>query len=160
MNIAQLLIPKSSVAVIYDDATLRQGMEKLRYHKYTAIPVITRDNHYVGTVSEGDFLWYFFPTGKESLQQRSLRTAEEHDIRDILIPDRNPPLRIDSPISEVFSQIMRHNFVPVVDDRDTFCGIVTRRSILRHFYFKTRNKNTESNGISPNETSSTHHTSR
>lgn len=144
MNIAQVLIPKSNVATIYDDATLRQGMEKLRFHKYSAIPVVTRDNHYVGTVSEGDFLWYFFPTGEEPLQQFSLRTAEEHFIRDILVPGRNPPLRIDSPIHEVIAQIMRQNFIPVVDDRDTFCGIVTRRSIIRYIYFKSRNKTNES----------------
>ena len=57
MNIAYFLIPKSSVAYLYDDFTFRQGLEKMRHHGYTAIPVITRDGRYMGTVSEGDFLW-------------------------------------------------------------------------------------------------------
>ena len=57
MNIAYFLLPKNRVAYLYDDYTFRQGLEKMRHHGYTAIPVISRDGKYVGTVSEGDFLW-------------------------------------------------------------------------------------------------------
>ena len=53
MNIAGLLLPKSTVAYLYDDFTLRQALEKMRYHGYTLLPVITRDNRYFGTISEG-----------------------------------------------------------------------------------------------------------
>ena len=56
MNIAYFLLPKSRIAYLYDDFTFRQGLEKMRNRGYTAIPVITRDGRYVGTVSEGDFL--------------------------------------------------------------------------------------------------------
>ena len=56
MNIAYFIHPKQDVATLYDDCTLRQGLEKMRHHGYTAIPVVTRDNKYVGTVTEGDFL--------------------------------------------------------------------------------------------------------
>lgn len=55
MNIAYFLLPKNRVAYLYDDCTFRQGLEKMRHHGYTAIPVITRDGQYVGTVSEGIF---------------------------------------------------------------------------------------------------------
>ena len=56
MNIAYLLIPKHSVAFLYEDNTIRQGLEKLRHHGRSAVPVINRKGQYVGTVSEGDFL--------------------------------------------------------------------------------------------------------
>ena len=49
MNIAYFLLPKHSVAYLYDDCTFRQGLEKMRHHGYTAIPVISRDGKYVGT---------------------------------------------------------------------------------------------------------------
>ena len=58
MNVIMLLKHKDSLKYIYEDNTLRQGLEKMRAHSYTAIPVITRDGKYVGTVSEGDFLWH------------------------------------------------------------------------------------------------------
>ena len=74
MNIASLLLPKSMVAFLYDDFSLRQGLEKMKYHGYSSIPVISRDNRYVGTVSEGDFLWYLVD---------GIKGAEKtYDIRD------------------------------------------------------------------------------
>ena len=97
MNIAGLLLPKSIVAYLYDDFTLRQALEKMRYHGYTHLPVITRDNRYYGTISEGDLLWYF----------------------------------IDMNIPEVVDLLVSYNFLPVVDDRDSFVGIVTRNKILK-----------------------------
>ena len=51
MNIAYFLLPKSRIAYLYDDFTFRQGLEKFLYRVYTAIPVITRDGRYAGTVS-------------------------------------------------------------------------------------------------------------
>ena len=57
MNIAYFLLPKGQVAFLYDDYTFRQGLEKMHHHGYTAIPVISRSGQYLGTVSEGDFLW-------------------------------------------------------------------------------------------------------
>ena len=56
MNILFMLHPKSTVDFLYDDETMRRGLSKLRKCGYTALPVITRDGIYVGTVSEGDFL--------------------------------------------------------------------------------------------------------
>ena len=42
MNVITLLTPKAQVAYLYDDFTIRQGLEKLRIHGYTAIPVLDR----------------------------------------------------------------------------------------------------------------------
>ena len=55
MNIAFLLQPKSDTAFLYDDFTLRQGLEKMRHHGYTAIPVIDREGKYITTISEETF---------------------------------------------------------------------------------------------------------
>ena len=79
MNIAYFLLPKSRIAYLYDDFTFRQGLEKMRNRCYTAIPVITRDGRYVGTVSEGDFLWRLLDTDDPSMKK-----AEELRVRDII----------------------------------------------------------------------------
>lgn len=55
MNILFFLTPKSEVAYIYEDYTIRQALEKMEYHKYSAIPIISKDGKYVGTITEGDF---------------------------------------------------------------------------------------------------------
>ena len=56
MNVIMLLKHKDSLKYIYEDNTLRQGLEKKCVLTATPlVPVITRDGKYVGTVSEGDF---------------------------------------------------------------------------------------------------------
>ena len=42
MNILFFLTPKSDVAFLYDDETLRQALEKMEYYKYSAVPVFRR----------------------------------------------------------------------------------------------------------------------
>ena len=82
MNIAYFLIPKNSVAYLYDDFTFRQGLEKMRHHGYTAIPVISRDGRYVGTASEGDFLWRLLSEDAEHPRPCSMRDMEQLRVRD------------------------------------------------------------------------------
>ena len=42
MNVLFFLKPKSEVAYLYEDYSLRQALEKMEYHRYTAIPIISR----------------------------------------------------------------------------------------------------------------------
>lgn len=133
MNIASLLIPRSMVTYLYDDFSLRQGLEKMRYHKHSAVPVVTRENRYVGTLSEGDFLWYLIDYMKESETNRKsvdFRDFENVFLKEILQKDKNPPVRINTKIIELVDRASNQNFIPVIDDRDSFIGIVTRKAII------------------------------
>ena len=131
MNVLMLLKPKETVKYIYDDNTLRQGMEKMRAHSYTAIPVISESGKYVGTVSEGDFLYYILDR-----REHSVLTEGKHFIRDIIRPDFNPAVRVDVSMDTLFECAENQNFVPVVDDWGTFIGIVTRQDIIKYFINK------------------------
>ena len=57
MNILFFLTPKSEIAFIYNDFTLKQALEKMEYYRYSAVPIIDKDGKYVGTITEGDILW-------------------------------------------------------------------------------------------------------
>ena len=133
MNIAYFLLPKNRVAYLYDDYTFRQGLEKMRYHGYTAIPVISRSGKYVGTISEGDFLCQILSNDAESRQIRSMKDLEQLHIRDLLRGNNYPPVRITVSMEELLSNAMNQNFIPVVDDLGNFTGIVTRKDIIRYF---------------------------
>ena len=133
MNIAYFLLPKNHVAYLYDDCTFRQGLEKMRHHGYTAIPVITRSGQYVGTVSEGDFLWRLLADEPEAQFSRSMKDLEQLRIRDILRGNNYPPVRITVSMEELLTSAMNQNFIPVVDDIGSFIGIVTRKDIIRYF---------------------------
>lgn len=135
MNIIFLLHPKETVAYLNENATVRQGLEKMRVHGYTAIPVIGKDGSYVGTITEGDFLWHMVFTGKNDIKD-----LEEHHISDIMRPDFNPAVRISATIDDLLLRVMNQNFIPVVDDRNLFMGIITRKDVIKYFYDKDREK--------------------
>ena len=128
MNVIMLLKPKDTIKYIYDKNTLRQGIEKLRAHSYTAIPVISKDGKYVGTVSEGDFLYYILDK-----QNNNLKEQEKHFVSDIIRKDFNPAVNIEVTMDELLDRALKQNFVPVTDGRGTVIGIVTRQDIIKYF---------------------------
>lgn len=128
MNIVFLLKQKSQVAYVYEDSTLRQALEKLRTHGYTAIPVISRSGEYVGTISDGDCLWFLVDNNVGDL-----KTAENYPVKKLLVKERHHPVNIASTMEDLLVGVMDKNFVPVVDGRNAFMGIITRKDVLKYF---------------------------
>ena len=133
MNVAFFLKPKSEVCYLKDHMPLALALNEMRRSGYTSVPVIDREGNYVGAVSEGDFLCALAQTDGEHLRLASSNDIEGKRVRDILRPDRNPSGRIDEPAEALVSRTTGQNFVPIVDDRGVFIGIVTRRNVIRYF---------------------------
>jgi len=125
MNIAKMMTPKACTVCLEADNSVRQGLELLRNHGYTAIPVLDSDGRYLGCVTEGDFLQHILSEGSTDL-----RDHERCRIRDILRGEFCPPLDIFAPADLVIEAIIKQNFVPIVDDRGCLCGILTRRAVI------------------------------
>lgn len=132
MNLFYLLKPKSTVCYVEKGDLLRDGLEKIRESGFTAIPVIDDSGEYIGTVSEGDFLWF--------LLQYGAHCQDEYRIVDIVNEERNLAVRTDTTMEGLLMRVMEQSFVPVVDDRKMFIGIITRRDIIRYFYDNTDKK--------------------
>lgn len=133
MNILFFLTPKSEVAYIYEDYTMRQVLEKMEYHRYSSIPIINKDGKYIGTITEGDLLW--------TLKNRfnlDLTVIEDIPITEVNRRKDNKPVYIDANIEDLISTSMNQNFVPVIDDKDTFIGIIKRRDIIEYCYDKIK----------------------
>ncbi|MEY8355898.1 CBS domain-containing protein [Lachnospiraceae bacterium 54-53] len=133
MNILFFLTPKNEVAYIYEDESLRQALEKMEYHKYSAVPVINRRGKYVGTITEGDMLW-----GIKNKFSLSLKEAEHVTAAAIDRRSDNRPVFADSNMEDLIDKALNQNFVPVVDDQKNFIGIITRKDIIRYFYNKSQ----------------------
>ncbi len=127
MNIPMLLSPKSSIAYLEYDLTVRQALEKFKAHGYTAVPVLNEDGIYKGIVSEGDFLRYILKTG-----DTSMKSLESALLSDIMKKDFLAPLSIDATPEELTERLLSVNFIPVVDARECFIGIVTRKSLISY----------------------------
>ena len=129
MNILFFLTPKSEVDYIYDDFTLRQAIEKMDYHGYTAVPILDRQGRYVGTLAEGDILRV---VKKE--YDLDLKEAESIFVNDI--PKGRPvhSVHAGARMEDLIERAAGQNFVPVVDDQEKFIGIITRRDIILYCY--------------------------
>ena len=138
MNILFFLTPKDAVEFIYEDFTLRQTIEKMEHHKYTAIPLLNKEGNYIGTITEGDILRLI--KDKYSL---NLQEAQAFPIKQVPRRWHNSPVDINCNIEDLFLTAMGQNFIPVVDDKDKFIGIVTRKDILEYSFRNFRKSEKE-----------------
>ena len=111
MNILFFLTPKSDVAYIFENETLRQTLEKMEHRKFSCIPLLSLDGKYKGSISEGDLLW-----GMKTLRATYKAVHADSDMEDLL------------------DKAINQNYVPVVDDQGYFIGIITRKEIIKYCY--------------------------
>ncbi|MEH7483547.1 CBS domain-containing protein [Neobacillus drentensis] len=127
MNIAFFLIPKKEVAYIKYESTMRQALEKMEYHRYTAVPLIDSEGKYVGTLTEGDLLWKIKNTPNFTFEN-----TRNTLLKDLPLHQRYQAISITSEMEDIILKSLEQNFVPVVDDDNTFIGIVRRREIIEY----------------------------
>ena len=127
-NLFLLLTPKTQLAYLDDSMSIRQVLEKMKAHGYQTIPLISSaTGEYLGSVSEGDLLWYIV-----NQREFDLKECENINVLQIVRPNFMPAVNCNTSIDEVTRTVMSQNYVPVVDDRNILMGIVTRRSVLTH----------------------------
>ena len=140
MNILFFLTPKEDVAHVEETDTMRQVLEKMEHHGYTAIPLLGVEGKYIGTITEGDLLWF--------LKDRNfpdLKLLEDMPITSIERRRDNQAVKIDESMENLFDKVMNQNFVPVVDDRGLFIGIITRKDIIKFCYEKLKKEHEKGN---------------
>src|SRR5574344_623956 len=126
-SILFFLTPKAMCAYLHDDFTIRQALEKMEAAGYAAIPILNRRGEYRGTLTEGDLLWAL-----KNMCYMDMRQAEAHRITEISHRKEYVPVRVTTSMHDLIDRASTQNFVPVVDDKDAFIGIVTRRSIIQY----------------------------
>ena len=126
-NVLFFLMPKAMCAYVYDDYTIRQALEKMESAGYAALPILNRYGEYRGTLTEGDLLWAL-----KNMCYMDMRQAEARRIMEIERRKDNVPVRVTTSMHELVERATSQNFVPVVDDKDAFIGIITRRAIIKY----------------------------
>lgn len=129
MNALNFLKHKSQVTFIYDDYSVKRAMDEFQVSGFTALPVIARDGKYVGSISEGDFLRFLLRYDVIDMAE-----TEQIEVRDIPRRVSNQPILVDAKMEDLMATAMQQNFIPMVDGRGMFMGIVTRRDILDYFH--------------------------
>ncbi|MBC2577306.1 CBS domain-containing protein [Peptostreptococcus russellii] len=127
MNILFFLTPKIEVVSVCDKDNLKQVLETLEEHKFSSVPILNEEGNYLGTVKEGDLLWYL--NSKKTFDDKTL---EETNIMDIPRRLTNETVRVNANVEDLFHILINQNFVPVIDDANIFIGIVKRRDVISY----------------------------
>lgn len=126
-NIFFFLKNKKQTKYLYDNLSVAEALDMMRTHGFTAVPVINNEGEYLGTVTEGDFLYYMIDHPDITHEE-----IQHTDIRNLIRENFMPAVPFNVSIHELFDKSLYQNFVPVVDDRNIFIGIVTRKAIISY----------------------------
>ena len=126
-NILFFLTPKVMCAFVYDDYTVRQALEKMEASGYAALPILNKRGEYRGTLTEGDLLWAL-----KNMCYMDMRQAEARRIMEITRRKDNVPVKVTANMHDLVQRASAQNFVPVVDDKAAFIGIITRSAIIKY----------------------------
>lgn len=128
MNIFSFFTTKRDTYYLTERTTIRQALEKFDSHKFSVVPLIAEDGTYLTTVSEGDILRYI-----KNQACFDIRVAENVPVMQIEKYRPYTACRHDVSMDEIFQLALNQNFVPIVDDRGLYIGIVKRKDILLQF---------------------------
>jgi CBS-domain-containing membrane protein len=96
---------------------------------FAALPILNKRGEYRGTLTEGDLLWAL-----KNMCYMDMRQAEARKIMEITHRKDYVPVRVTTNMQDLVHRASSQNFVPVVDDKDTFIGIITRSAIIKYCY--------------------------
>ncbi len=129
MNILFFLTPKTDVVSLMDTDSVYTVLETLKKYRYASVPILNEAGNYVGTVKEGDLLWYI-----DSMKKYDLESLKEINIMEVPRRSNNDTAKIDTNVEDLLGVLINQNFVPVIDDAGIFIGIVKRREVISYTY--------------------------
>ena len=98
MNVLFFLTPKSQVKFIDDTMSVRQALEVMDYYRYSTIPLLTKDGKLVGTISEGDLLFYL-----KNHPFKELSDFDDHKVLEVKRHKDYLPIKVDIEMSDLIS---------------------------------------------------------
>ena len=124
MNVINLMSLKSQVTYVKASVSVPMALGIMRNSGFSAIAVLEDDGSYVGIATERDFLY--------SMVDGTAVDEEGHPKRVGDIADRVEAVTIDCDTMDVVTRAINEEFVPVVDGRGMFMGLVTRKKVINY----------------------------
>ncbi|MGO3732770.1 MAG: cyclic-di-AMP-binding protein CbpB [Vagococcus sp.] len=126
-NEANLLVEGENVATLMDTNNLEHALLVLTNIGYSRIPVLNKDEKFVGLVSLSNVVSEMFETEKidpDRLSHILVADVMDTDVKTVSV---STPYNIE----KILNLLVNTNFIPAVDDDNNFKGIITRREILK-----------------------------
>lgn len=138
------MIPASRIAFVQDDNPLYHAFLILTKVKYSKIPVLDKDRKVVGLLSLSMIT-------DKMLTNDAISTAplDTLKVKDVMQTDFDKINYIETTLETQLHLLINNAFLPVVDDRGVFQGLLTRREWIKAFNYvvHTYDKHYESKKI-------------
>lgn len=126
------LIPASRIAFVQDDNPLYHAFLILTKVKYSKIPVLDKEHRVVGLLSLAMITDKMLMTDEISVAPLS-----ELKVRDVMQTDFDKINFVETTLETQLHLLIDNAFLPVVDDRGVFQGLLTRREWIKAFNYVT-----------------------
>lgn len=138
MNLFNFFTPKDETFYLQSNSTVRQALEKFDAHKFSVVSLVDEDGKFVGTISQGDILRFI-----KNVFNFDISKAESIKITEVEKYRPYKAINVESSIDEAIVLALDQNFVPIIDDRGIYIGILKRKTILEYLLVKKIDKNKE-----------------
>jgi CBS-domain-containing membrane protein len=125
-GIEPLIIPKEEVTVVQPDWSLKRTLLVLTRNCTNSVPVINASNQVDGVISKTDILDFIMHLNENEVDFTDL---EKYEVRDAM--DKNHSgIMADSIFSFGFEVLIHRSYIPIIDLKGRFVGILTRKVMM------------------------------
>ncbi|SMC24687.1 CBS domain-containing protein [Clostridium acidisoli DSM 12555] len=125
MNIVFFLTPKREVIYVKLTSTVRQVLEKMKYHNCNRLPILDDKGVFVGIITKEDLI-----SKIKNSPKLEFKDFNKMGISDIITDMIDMTVHIYDNIDDLPTSMLDRSFVPVVDDSNIFIGIIKKSDLL------------------------------
>jgi len=123
-NEADLIIPAENVATVLYNHPLEHALLVLSKVGYNQIPVLDSDDRLVGLISLSNIV-----NRMMGLTGFDVKLLENLTVADVM--EVNVPCVDDNDLEDILHLLVNRSFLPKTDQNGVFCGIITRKEVLK-----------------------------
>lgn len=125
-EIAPLIIPKEQVVVVHPDWPLDRALLVLTRKATNSVPVINEENQVEGLISKTDILDFILNVSGDTLDFSQLKQYKVNEVMN----KNHSGILANSIFSFAFDVLINRSYIPIVNLRGEFVGILTRKVIM------------------------------
>jgi len=114
-----------------EDMTIEEALKVLINHRITGLPVVDKKGKMTGVISEFDILTHISSSKKKNAKifQDKITYSKKIDA-----------ISEDTPLSKIVTEFIdtKYRRLPVVDRKGNLVGIITRRDLMKVYYYRAR----------------------
>ena len=124
-------VMSTTVSTLKADTTVENALKALVNKKVTGMPVVNEKKQMIGMLSEYDIL-------KQIAKQKVFNSENFHEPIEFATSVQS--IRDDTPLNEIVHLFVNAKYrrLPVVNENGELVGIITRRDLMKVFYYRAK----------------------